>query len=257
MSRTIDTVTLTSIENRRLVLNKAQAAASMDWGNAWTRIRVACRVALSDLGVSPSGIPRFMFGLMSNPTVDGGGNLNNGPLSATTTQFLGFRTHFAMTRNATGPAYRHGTNGAQIHQRIGAGAFVAQNITTGAVSWGWSAVPNGATAYHKVYVMEVTKGSTATNWIGRLIVGYVGNLASVVETTLATLLASLDDPTMGGVAAVLGGGHILHGAQTMTLLNIDEATNGPLNAICVAWDRTDFNAHVADLYAQRFPTYMP
>ncbi len=73
----------------------------------------------------------------------------------------------------------------------------------------------------------------------------------MTDISLATYLTALQQTTVSTMASVIG--HLWTTTYgVLSGLTINEATNGPLNAICVSWDRTEFDAHISDLTFQTF-----
>ncbi len=237
---------------QRIVLRNSQWAAPLSFGDDWYRIRVTCRFAMDDLGVAPTG-QLFYFGLMSNPTEDSGGNLNNGPLDATTSHFVGYVNQFGITRSVFGvPVYRFATNGIPLAKKIDAVTTTIGAGLLGATNAGWSASPS---TMRKAWSFELTKGTAApSTWVCRIMAPWLGAAGGVFDVNDGMLAAGLAQPDLGAAATPVGN---LIASATVVTISIDEATNGPLNAVCVAWNRSDILVRISDIYAQRFPTYTP
>lgn len=256
MSRAIDTVTISSIEDRRLVLGNAQLAAPIsqgdDWGGA-TRIRIALRMSFDDYGSSPPGTPKVMFGLMSNPTVDGNGLLNNGPLSLSCSHFVGYRVEFAFVRFTGNVGYvASGSNGSRVALQVGSTVTDASSgVMNTSSGHGFSASPN---TIRRVHAVELIRGGTPTTWqAGQM--GSIGNSANMVDIPLETFLSALEQPNVSTLSGAIAGSWFTTSYPVLSTLSIDEATNGPLNALCVSWDRghnSNFKLHISDLTYQLF-----
>lgn len=254
MSVTIDTVTIGSIEDRRLVLGNSQIAAPILIGgvqsNAWVRIRLALRLSFDDLGSTPIGLPQLWLGVMGNPTADGLGNLNNGPLNDNTSHFVGWATNGTMTRSAGPPViYSHATNA----YRTKIGSTVVAQAQTGS-NFAYSADP---TANRYSVMFELTKGAGTTDWVGRSLRTSSGSAGDLTLSLWNTALELSDlTSTATALSANVPSAAVL--AATLSSLTIDEAANGDLNAIVVAWDRgggaTNHKVHISDFNYVLFPS---
>lgn len=227
MSVDIDTVTI-GTEDRRLVLTNAQAARVLAVGSTWNSIRIGIRFAFDDTGANLTGTPNFLVGMLSNP-VEAGGMLSNGPLSgAATSHFIGIRNTDATWTRSAG-YYSIDANTFQATKKVGSTTSNGSAVLTGQTS-----VMEAAPATnHSIMIVFLIKGSPWTVYFARN--------ASTSEThkTQADLITALEasDPY-----ATLG-----YAATPQPTLTVDEATDGYLNAVCVAWDRTTPALRIADV----------
>ena len=264
MSAAIDSVTISSIEDHRLVLGNHQIAAPIliagVQSNAWVRIRLALRYSVDDFGMSPT-TPDFYLGVMSNPAVDGSGFLNNGPLDASTSHFVGMRPGSAWARSTTilTNYTLTATNAWLGTTRIGSTTTNGNTLNTASAQ----RISADTATKRGVVVLEITKGGSATTWTMRHLTEIASGAASNVFTdiTLANLRTALAISDLATVATSLGAGtgeYVAGSVTTMSGLNINEGTNGNLNALVVAWDRgsgnTSFKIRISDFLYVLFPS---
>jgi len=227
MSAAIDTVTIGSIEDRRLVLGNAQAGRVLSIGSNWTMLRIGIRFAFDDAGVNITGTPRFYFGLLASPSA----LMANGPLGGSTSHFLGYKVSTATWTRGTGPvryAHTHVTNQMYV-KRVGSTETFG---TSGVNSHNESATP---ASIRSAVFLEITKGSP--NFTLQVCINQAST--GMVDVTKVMLSAAMEIGTLAGLDAymdtVAGGSFSSLASATIA---VDEATNGDLDSICVAWDRT-------------------
>lgn len=225
MSVVIETVTISSIADKRLLLGNAQWAATISAGTSWTRLRVAARMALDDTGADLTGTPRLYVGMCSSPAV----GLTNGPLNAACDHFIGFISDSATVSRLTGPPVHYSIGGQVIGKKVGS------TITLAGISTGHrvSAAP---TTVRQVTMVEIEKGSP--NFTIRC--GLLGGAPSDISETL--LISALES------SAIAGGNSILSQANHSGTIAIDEAVDGFFNALCIGWDRSSSKLHVSEMY---------
>lgn len=240
MSISIDSVTIGSIEDRRLVLGNAQAAAPILIGglqsNNWVRIRLAARLAWDDVGSNP-GTVGFWMGVMSNPTADGSGFLSNGPLNAPTSHFLGLRIGAPLNRYVGPPAAYIFPSTASYNLIFASRVGTTNTLQTAApVSGGSSGLRFSATpaTHRQVFMLELTKGATTTSWKGRISHPCHKDVSDIA---LANFNAALEPSDLEAASTVLSPVNMAQTVTTLSGLTVDEGTNGPLNAIVIGWDR--------------------
>lgn len=235
MSVSIDTVTIGGIEDRRLVLANAQAARVIDIGTNWTRIRIGIRGALNDSGASIAGTPRIYIGMLSSPSA----GLANGPLTGSTSHFVGLVQGSAtLTRNASPLAYSGVWANGSYAKKVGATitAIGGGNVT------GWlSANPS---TYRNIVAAEILKGSP--NFTINII---APNLSTVHDVSLANFISAMEVSTITAMGTYLNGiyGGIYNSSSLSGSLAVSEATNGFLDAVCVAWDKNSPVLNISDV----------
>jgi hypothetical protein len=238
MSVTIDTVSIgAETDDRRLVLANAQAARVINIGTSWTQIRIGVRFAFDDTGADILTNPGFWLGMLASPSA----SMANGPLTAATSHFVGFlSTQATWTReNAPNTTYRLTSSaGGTSVKRVG-------NTTTASAAGGgknttWvSAVPASRRNVHGV---EITKG--APNFNIRLLSAVS---APVTDITSAQFLTAMGQTTIAQAATYLQSLGSSYTSTDNDNIAVSEATDGFLNAICVAWNRTPNSVHISDI----------
>lgn len=87
------------------------------------------------------------------------------------------------------------------------------------------------TAKRSAALIEITKGSP--NFTVQM--AYCTNSVSILtDVSKNDLLNAMEASTMAGAAAALSGGAV----TDIVNVAVDEGTDGPLNALCIAWNRT-------------------
>ena len=226
MSVIIETVSFGD-ESKRLILTNAQWAATIVAGTSWNRIRVACRMSLTDSGANLTGTPKLYLGMLASPAA----GLTNGPLGSSTSHFVGVMPEDSTWTRLTSGGIHYQADGQHIGKKIGstrthAGAAFDQRFS-GAE----------ATPFRMIYHVEIEKGSP------NFTIRTAGVAASPVDHSLTTLISTLESSTMTGANALLTG----YGNQNNTLA-VDESADGFLNAICIGWDRTSSALHVSEMF---------
>lgn len=240
MSVEIETVTISAVDDKRLVLGNASAAFLHSQGNNFVRRRIGFRMAVDDTGANLTGTPRFYYGLMSSPSA----GVANGPLGATTNHFLGVRSNGSTWTRATSPTrYSFGTGNHQLLKRINTTDTSIATSTAGAL------VPAEPTTRRSIWILDVLKGSP--NWT---ISAVAGNNTTHPDTSLEILQTAMNILTMTSVSAYLtaitGAAYGAAGSGTHA---VDEATDGALNAIVLAWDRISPLMYVSEIMTCDFP----
>src|SRR5207247_6157852 len=90
-----------------------------------------------------------------------------------------------------------------------------------------------------IFIVQITKGSPNFTLDHCGPIGFEGlNDKSKTQLTNAMELG-----TIAGINTALS-----YTAHSQPTLAVDESTNGTLNSICVAWDRTAAKLHISDLF---------
>jgi hypothetical protein len=226
MSVEIDTITVSSVEDRRLVLNNAQAARVIDIGSSWSTLRLGIRYCVDDTGANITGTPRFYLGLLASPSA----GMANGPLGLVTSHFLGFRSGFATWTRQVGPPINYIAENGDLNRLIKKVNNTVTTTGTGiAIRAGVNAVPN-----RSALIIEIVKGSPNFTINFCSPIGAPSDIPNPNAMINAFQLA-----TMANIATYLNG--LFSGSYSANptgTIAVDEGTNGSLNAICVAWDRS-------------------
>lgn len=225
--------TISAVDDQRVQLVNSNFARPWDTvaiGTGWTKIRVACRLSITDSGSNVTSTPRFAIGICSGST--------NIFQDATTTHFCGIMSNNATWSRIVGPpvGYNIGASGTWVvTKRIGA-------VTTSNTSIGGlvnSTFYDVTTANRTAFFITITKGSpTFTIQI------FTRSSATASDVALAEFLTQVElvTPTIAN--------HGLNTASNNTIA-IDEAVDGFFDHACVAWDRTTPNIEVSDLSVVR------
>jgi hypothetical protein len=207
-----------------LVLGNAAIGAKLARGTDWTRIRIGFRYAVESTGANISGSPRLWVGVMSNPTA----GMTNGPLGSATSHFVGVRSYDSLWWYRTG--YYDGTSGNPLYGR---GVVRVGDVTVEGASGSVATIGkvNFVGQERRWWgIAEIRKGSP------NFTVGFTNNAA---DTKYDAFIESLLNP---GTIGSTGSG-----------VAVNEAANGPLNAICIAWDRLTPRLHFSEIAF----TYLP
>lgn len=209
MSVTIDHVST----DGRFVLNNSSVGRVLAIGNNWSRLRIGIRMTCDDTGSALGSTPRFYLGAMSNPASD----MSNGPLSSSCSHFVGMVTNGPTWTRYTSPT-RYNPGGVySAAKKIGstlttAGSSNDSNIVTGVMLGCMVELVKGSPNF-TIWRCPSYKFSANTN--SELITAMQTNNFTTAASNLTTVVA------------------------TSTAIAVDEATNGNLNAIVVAWDKTN------------------
>lgn len=222
LSRTIGTL------DKKLVLSNSQWAASLDIGTSWTKLRMGLRWALTDSGGNLTSTPRFFIGLHSNPA----SGMTNGPLTATCSHFVGLYSVQATLTRSTSPLRYGVAIMSSVCKKIGS------TITDGANFSTLIAITADPANVRNALLLEFNK--TSGTQITMSEVGVDTTAGAGVDVSLATLKAALVEPTILNADDIIevGIGTTGYDASTVSAFTVDEGTDGPLNSLCVAWDRS-------------------
>lgn len=219
MSATI----LTQLTDQGIQLSNAAGARQLGVGTSWNRLRVGARVCITDSGINLSGTPRFYLGVQA-------GAVNNPLSGSAATHFVGLITSSGnWTRSgstysvASGPFY-----GKQVGTAI---STVAVNVTT---VFPWNT--------YRLYVsmIEITKGSP--NFTLQVLT--VNNI-NASPVPFANFIAGMETSSFAGVPAAIGTGSLV--AQPAAGIAVNEGTDGQLDSVSIAWDRSSVEVFFADV----------
>lgn len=221
MSVEIESVTVGSDTEKRLVLANGQWAATLALGTDWDIIRVGARIAWDDSGGTIFGTPGFYLGLTSSPV----SGLTNGPLSGINTKhFIGLITQ-ATTWSRSASQYTVGANA--LGKKVG-----TTTTGTGSNTLAFSLAPSTT---RTGFVVQIEKGSP--NFTIRA--SFLG--VAPMDHDYVDLLAAMDVSDFSTAAGLLN-----QSAFSGTVA-VDEATDGFFNALCVAWDRATPEIHISEM----------
>jgi len=200
----------------------------MDIGTNWQQLRIAVRVALDDTGANITGTPLFYIGVLSSPSA----NVANGPLSATTSHFVGLRSSAATwTRVATPIVYYQVSSPFQAIKRVNT------TNTTAAIT-GTFNIPSVGSNCRWPILVQITKGNP--NYT--IQVSYPNGTVTALDITKIGFDGYLDGTGTTQMEAYIEGIQGFNANRMITssavTVAVDEGTNGGLNAICLAWDKT-------------------
>ena len=232
MSVDIESVTIDTVADKRLKLTNAQWAAKLDIGNDWDRLRVGARISVTDTGANLVGTPRFWFGVCSDPSA----GFANGPLSgASCKHFAGIRTIAGTWNRVTGSPrnyYNDSTNAVGIVNVLGSVLTAAPS----SVNYMWGV---NETTHRHVYIVEINKTAGTTLTIAHAIAQSSLSQADISQAELVNAM-EIDNGNLTGAVSYLNtltNASYQAGTPSATIA-LDEATNGSLNSICCAWDRS-------------------
>lgn len=222
MASTILLRTFSGVDDKRIVLTNSNFARPFSIPSGWTKLRVALRISITDTGGDITSNPRLAMGLCS-----GSSNIF---LDATTTHFVGALQDEATWSRQAGPPVRYvePAGGWVPAKRVGS------TTTKGATFYGSALIMfDATTANRSAKFVDIEKGSPnyTLNIFGR-----EQNAASDVSPEQFLAQAELATPTITN--------HSLRTAQTIA---VNEGTDGVLDHVCVAWDRSAPNIEISDI----------
>lgn len=243
MAVSIDTVTIGSVEDRRLCLSNGQVARKINLTtSSWSKLRMFFRVSVDDTGANLTGTPRFCWGFMSNPSA----GVGNGPLSATTSHYVGVKTNISTwsRQSASGSApiryYLNTSSAMAIGTRVG----TTESFTNASNFFHVSANPSTVRCGIGFEIEKIT-GSLYTlrgaecwaNPTGMADIS-IDSLNVIMETEdfITALTENYTDQGLGS-----------YGITPNINKTVDEATNGYLNAIVFGWDQTTPRIRISDV----------
>lgn len=246
MSTIIESVTISSLLEKRLVLSNSQWAAKLDSRfDGWTKLRIGMRFAFSDSGVAVPADARFFFGLLSNPS----SGMANGPLGNSTSHYLGYRS----SRTATWPRfttpivyYSSGTGSPQndLVKRVG-----STDTVTPITNFGMRQVSAAEDSIRLAFVLEITKGSPNFTVNSIPVISTPG--LATADLALTEFKEAMNAPTMTGCETILEGYTGLSLSQISAAIAVNEGTNGNLNAVCLGWNLINPLPNISEVLAAK------
>lgn len=230
MSLEIQTIPFDGIDQKDAVLNQDQMGRVFTIGSSWTTLRIGMRYALTDAGSSLGTGPELWFGLLASPSAD----MANGPLTATTSHFVGVRLLNSWIRT-TGPE-RYLSN-VEFAKRV--------TSTNTPVPVGTSLSGAQPETIKQALVFQMQK--SGTNPVLEC-VNLNGSTSLVAgRVPYSTLVSAMNSADMTAVESVLEGGTAGYTLDDTNSLSVDEGADGALNAVCVAWNSGVAQLHVSEV----------
>lgn len=214
-----------------------QAGVQLPFPATWTSVRIGILFSVQDSGGNILGTPLFILGLTSGST--------NWYRDVSTTHFVGIVSRVATwTRQAGGPPnvfYLPDVNAWQPLKRIGITNTNASGVAGASVVIG--STRSGNPLYGFI-VLHITKGSpnyTLQTWDPST------NAAGYTSITQALFRDVMEYETL--VTPLSPWGTIV--ASTARTVAVDEGTDGVLDHLYFAWDRTSPAVLVNDIAIAR------
>lgn len=221
-------------DSKRFALSNEQTAIKLDPDilSGWQRLRIGMRFAIPDTGGNLTGTPLLAFGLLSNPSA----NCANGPLTNSCGHFVGLLTPSSTWTRSTN-SWEESTT--RITRRVGS-TIDAETDTDGVF------VPHGAATYRGGMIIEFDR-STPSLWDIDLITPG-SDAECAIDISESAMIAGMEyEPGGAGISGAIGysGGGQSHTTEQVT---VDEGTDGELNALCIAWNKTSPMLEIEDVY---------
>jgi hypothetical protein len=222
MASTIVTRTISAAQENAISMANSQWARTLSIGTTWNVLRVGLRLHMGTTGANITGTPRFFVGLSS-----GTSNIFG---DATTTHAVGMVTTIATWQDLG--------NGYYDPTFFSPAKRVNTTLTTG-TTFGQSVIPAPASnANRTLCFIDITKGSPNFSFKH-----FCQSTGTTTDVSKATFLAQMEASTPSLAQ------HAYYGPQTLA---VDEATNGFLDSVCVAWDRAAAAIEICDIAVTRF-----
>lgn len=224
--------------DQRLVLSNGQWAAKLAIGSSWNSIRIGVRWAVTDSGVSTGSGSKIYVGMMSNPAT----GLTNGPLTTSTSHFVGLMNSGVNTRSAS--PNRYSISNFRFTKRINS----TETLHGGGL--GNMFVNCTPASYRNAFVVDIIKGSPNFS-LGVCSCGS-GTGAVNIDISETLLKDSMVLPAFSDVDESLetaGGGTTGYNATSgASVMAVDEATDGVLNSIVLAWNQTSIDFEFSEVF---------
>lgn len=226
MASTIFERTISGTPDKRILMQNSQFARPLIIGSTWTELRIGIRASQRDSGATITGTPRFAVGLSA-----GTANIFG---DATTDHWVGVvSTAATWARANLGADFYYGDIATRPAKKVGV------TLTTGALFGGPGSfteadAPDGN---RWCYFVHITKGSP--NFSIRLLSWD----NTFIDISQATFRGQLETPSP------VVSQHTWHAAQTIA---VNEAVDGFLTAVNIAWDRSSPEIEISDLGVVKF-----
>lgn len=248
MGCAIESVVIGGVSEKRCVIDQTDFARLIGIGNAWSKVRLVARIALSDSGDDLVADQKFWFGVMHDPSDE----MDNGPWSDWTSHFVGMRSGELTWSRLTSPTrYYVAPDSAMLAVKRVLDTNVESNMSPSQhLGIYFSADP--AAMRWPVFV-EIVKGTPNFTVQG---VWPAENSALTFDLTSAQMFSALQLSTMLDVATELTNlSGMTYLCSSAIELAVDEATDGALNAVCISWQTGENSMHISDIFG--FPTPPP
>jgi hypothetical protein len=173
------------------------------------------------------------------------GGVANGPLGATTSHFVGVVSGLATWTRQTNPNryYLAGSAAGQAVKRIGNTNMPLNDLSN---FHHFSASP---TTLRTIYGVEIIRGSP--NFLVRFVEVWWNAFSVLGDVPLSKMQEIITNQDLDWVTVLPGPTYGAYGASSWITIPVDEAVNGPLNAICCAWNRVTPACHISDFLWSR------
>jgi hypothetical protein len=215
-------------KTRRLSLGSDWISRQHGRGSNWNKIRVGIQYQFVDVGSPPVGTPRLYVGVGS--WLKGIGNYN--------AHFIGLRTVGASwTRTVTSGLVTYG------NMTLTAATVVGQTETTS----GSGTVAIGANHASRQWVMFVDIDKTNPSAVSIISYNSVNGSSGAFNFSYDMFIDTME--------AVLPNNTQHTRATLSSSLTVNEATNGPLDSVNVAWSRTNFPLEIIGVAVGFYDAY--
>lgn len=239
MSTTIEHQLFGASDNDgRMLLMNSQIARKLSIGAAWNTLRIAFRISFTDTGSNLGGTPGLFFGLHSNPSA----GMANGPLGNACSYFVGFKSVVSSWTRQTGANKGYYLASSSAYQH---GHKIGATWTNEGTCWPCRSFSAAPAAARSVWLSEWTRGSGTVSVQNACMNVSVNQ--SVPDVAFVTVQNALNANTFATAIALIQGDDPTFLAGTTSSFTIDEATNGDLNSICIAWDLITSGLHLSDM----------
>jgi hypothetical protein len=218
--------TISSATDNRIQLSNSNFARTWasSLGTSWTKIRIACRMSVTDSSANITSTPRFAFGIQSGTStlfMDSGGPNN----------WCGINSALAsITRSAGPPVVYTGSALYNAAKKIGTTLTQGGNPDGNTITLGFDAT----TANRIVLGVDITKGSPNYNFVT-----WSRTNTTSADVTAATFLSQvyLSTPSITN--------HNFNSGGSINLA-VSES-GGTFDSVGIAWDHSDALIELSDL----------
>jgi len=231
MSLEIQTIPFDGIDQKDSVLVGFQMARVFTVGSSWTTLRIGMRYALTDAGASLGTGPELWFGLLASPSA----NMANGPLTGSTSHFVGVRLHTNWTRSTSPTRYASSMDFSKRVSATTTNVAVGSNVT--------GADPDNV---KPAIIFQMRK--VGTNPVLEIVTATSGGALINTTMTLAGLKVAMNAATMADAETALDTVVAGYSLLDTNSLSVNEAANGDLTAICLAWNSGVVNVHASEAF---------
>jgi hypothetical protein len=215
-------------KTRRLSLGNDWIARKLSRGSNWRKVRVGIQYQFVDVGSAPLGTPRLYIGV--GTWLKGIGNYN--------AHFAGMRTTGASwTRTASGGTVTYG------NMTLTSAKVVAQTETVA----GTATVAIGANHASRRWVMLVDIDKSNPSAVSVTSYNSVNGSSGAFDFSYDMFIDVME--------AVVPNNTQHSRAVITSAMTIDEATNGPLDSVNVAWSRTNFPLEITGVAVGYYDTF--